>query len=179
MPPGCTSAPCRAALSDRDVAVFLALALPHQDEAAVEREVVQLQADHLKPSQPGRVVAFQQLQRVCVADSFGPRHPPDHVAALAARALAVPYILHRVDAQTRIAVVVERAQADEFLAAPTQLDPSRLGQPLDGDFFLQPLFCSSCILAMYPPFAGILSKTCQDTDMIHLMYQIEFFEVKT
>jgi len=31
---------------------------------------------------------------------------------------------------------MEGAQADEFFAHPAQFYPSRLGQPLDGDFFL-------------------------------------------
>jgi hypothetical protein len=70
--------------------------------------------------------------------SLTPRHPSDHVAALAARPFAVPHIRHRIDVQAGIAVVVEGAQANQLLAAAMQLDPPRLGQPLDRHLPFQP-----------------------------------------
>jgi len=46
---------------DGDVAVFLALALPHEDEATVEREAVELQPDRLQTADAGRIQHLQKL----------------------------------------------------------------------------------------------------------------------
>jgi len=85
------------------------------------------------------MISLQQLQRMMEAHALGPHHPQDYVAAFAASALATPHIFRRIDVQAGASVVVERAQADQFLAAANQLDSPRLGQPLDGHFPLDPL----------------------------------------
>ena len=85
---------------------------------------------------------------------LGPRYPADHVATLATRPFAVPYIFHRVDVQAGIPVVVERAQADQFLAAAMQFDPPRLGQPLDRHLPLQPLLLRVVSACHRTSFAG-------------------------
>ncbi len=85
------------------------------------------------------MISLQQLQRMMEAHAFGPHHPQDYVAAFAASALATPHIFRRIDVQTGVPVVVERAQADQLLAAANQLDAPSLGKPLDGYFPLDPL----------------------------------------
>ena len=51
--------PCRRALADRHVAVFLALALAHHDQATVKLKIEQFQIDDFQPPQSGRIDHFQ------------------------------------------------------------------------------------------------------------------------
>src|SRR5580692_9601763 len=102
------------------------------------------------------------------AHALGPHHPEDYVAALAAGPLATPHILRRIDVQTGVPVVVERAQADQLLAAANQLDSPRLGQPLDRHLALDPLFHFRGNVGhrAEPPFSALLWKTCQEESEI-------------
>src|SRR5487761_647168 len=77
------------------------------------------------------MVFAQQLTRMAEAHAFRVHHPVDYAPTFAARSLTVPDVLDGIDAQARIGVLVERAQADQVLAAPSQLHPARFGQPLD------------------------------------------------
>ena len=82
------------------------------------------------------MVGPQQLDRMTEADPIGPHHPVDGRPARVASSHAVPEVLLRRDDERRRFVVVERAEAVQVGSQPTQLDPSRLRQPLDRDFSL-------------------------------------------
>jgi hypothetical protein len=64
-----------------------------------------------------QIVPLQQFHRVREADALGPHHPSDHVTAFAARAFAVPDVLHGIDVEAGISVLVEGTQSDQFFAA--------------------------------------------------------------
>ena len=62
------SKPCDGPLSDGHIAVFVALALMDQDQAAVEREVVEFQTRSSPAPQAGRV---EHLEDGAVAQADG------------------------------------------------------------------------------------------------------------
>jgi hypothetical protein len=82
------------------------------------------------------MIGPQHLDRMAEADALGPHRPIDHRPARVAGTEAVPEILRRSDNERWRLVVMERAFADQVGSVPGQLDPTRLGQPLQGDVFL-------------------------------------------
>lgn len=63
------------------------------------------------------MVPFQQFHRMAGTDAFGAHHPLDDVATLQASALAAPDVLHGIDVETRVGLIVEGTEADQLLAA--------------------------------------------------------------
>ena len=53
------------------------------------------------------MVPFQQFHRMAGTDAFGAHHPLDDVATLQASALAVQDVLHGIDVETRVGLLVE------------------------------------------------------------------------
>src|ERR1035441_2542364 len=85
------------------------------------------------------MVGPQQLDGMAEADAIGPHHPVDGRPARVAGPETVPEVLRRSDDQRWRPVVVEGALTQKVGSMPGQLDPSRLGQPLNRYLPFQPL----------------------------------------
>jgi hypothetical protein len=77
------------------------------------------------------MIGSQQFDRMAEADAAGPHHPVDGRSAHVASSQTVPQILRRSYDKRWSPVVVEGALAQKVGSVPRQLDPSRLGQPLN------------------------------------------------